>query len=337
MATRSPSWAATPTPSDASQEEAELTLTTPSDDLASPSPGEPPAEPLAEPPGEPPGECWEQATVDPPLTLQLTTEDCNHDNHHRLHRVGVAQKRVGLHFWSLLEAAGLTDIQLPTEGPECSDSFRVLAGAGRPGRVLPALGAMLRCLTGRCPQDYQMYGCYCGQEGRGPPQDPLDRCCLLHQCCLRQISTMGCRADRRLTAQVSCEGGSPRCQGVTACDKLQCVCDKTSADDESGEVKPRPPPFRPAPPPSRPAPPPSRPAPPPSRPAPPPSRPPPHSAAAPSSGEWPQRPPTPGGIQPHNHRPIRPSAGAPERTPAPEEEEKGGEEEEEEEEEEDDR
>ena len=46
---------------------------------------------------------------------------------------------------------------------------------GGPGRALPALGQMLRCLTGRCPDEFKMYGCYCGQEGWGPPQDPLDR------------------------------------------------------------------------------------------------------------------------------------------------------------------
>ncbi|CAL8366358.1 unnamed protein product [Boreogadus saida] len=355
---------APPTPSETSQEEAELPLTTP----PSPSPGG-----------------------------------------------GVAQKRAGLLSWSLLEAMGMTDVEFPPEAPglsppECSEVFTAAAGrGGGPGRALPALGQMLRCLTGRCPDEFKMYGCYCGQEGRGPPQDPLDRCCFLHQCCLRQISTMGCKADRRLSARVSCEGGTPRCQGQGRCDKLQCVCDKTSAEcmaaahfnhsrppaqcqgpaapcrrrprprptpppsseesresagghshmeggkhttaptsgpadsDESGEVRPRPP-ARP--PPSRPPPLASRPPPPPSRPPPPPSTPPPpHSAAAASSGETsrPQRPPTSGGIQPHNHQPIRPSPGPLERPGAPErpgpppaeaeeeEEEEGGEEEEEEE------
>uniref|UniRef100_A0A3B5QI30 Phospholipase A2-like central domain-containing protein n=1 Tax=Xiphophorus maculatus TaxID=8083 RepID=A0A3B5QI30_XIPMA len=40
---------------------------------------------------------------------------------------------------------------------------------------MPALGEMLRCLTGRCPHEYEMYGCYCGQEGAGLPLDQLDR------------------------------------------------------------------------------------------------------------------------------------------------------------------
>uniref|UniRef100_A0A8C9WP29 Phospholipase A2-like central domain-containing protein n=1 Tax=Scleropages formosus TaxID=113540 RepID=A0A8C9WP29_SCLFO len=43
------------------------------------------------------------------------------------------------------------------------------------GTKMPTLGEMLHCLTGRCPQEYEMYGCYCGQEGRGKPLDQLDR------------------------------------------------------------------------------------------------------------------------------------------------------------------
>ncbi|KAG7267845.1 hypothetical protein CRUP_000717 [Coryphaenoides rupestris] len=162
-----------------------------------------------------------------------------------------------------------------------------LCGDGGPGRVLPALGQMLRCLTGRCPHEYEMHGCYCGREGWGQPQDPLDRCCFLHQCCLRQLSTLGCKSDRRLSARVSCEGGTPRCELSTLN-----TGQFRPQSDESVEVKPEPPARLP---PSRPAPP------------PPPPPPPPHSAAAPSSDERsrPQRPPTPGGIQPHNHRPLR--------------------------------
>uniref|UniRef100_A0A3B4AW77 Phospholipase A2 n=1 Tax=Periophthalmus magnuspinnatus TaxID=409849 RepID=A0A3B4AW77_9GOBI len=46
---------------------------------------------------------------------------------------------------------------------------------GRPLRQLEALGQMLHCASGRCPYEYEMYGCYCGQEGSGQPQDQLDR------------------------------------------------------------------------------------------------------------------------------------------------------------------
>ncbi|MEQ2223970.1 hypothetical protein ILYODFUR_002578 [Ilyodon furcidens] len=142
-----------------------------------------------------------------------------------------AQKRTVPFFaWSLLESVGLTDIQQP-DGKECSHSFSVYSSDGRSRREMPALGEMLRCLTGRCPHEYEMYGCYCGQEGGGLPLDQLDRCCFFHRCCLKQISSMGCRADRKLNAHISCESSNkPRCQGITVCDKLQCVCDKTTAE-----------------------------------------------------------------------------------------------------------
>ncbi|XP_049455182.1 otoconin-90 [Epinephelus fuscoguttatus] len=143
----------------------------------------------------------------------------------------VAQKRTVPFFaWSLLESVGLSDIQLQPDSKECSRSFTLYGSGGRARREMPALGEMLHCLTGRCPHEYEMYGCYCGQEGRGQPQDQLDRCCFFHHCCLKQISSMGCRSDRKLNAQISCESGKPRCQGITVCDKLQCVCDKTTAE-----------------------------------------------------------------------------------------------------------
>ncbi|XP_049931069.1 otoconin-90 [Epinephelus moara] len=143
----------------------------------------------------------------------------------------VAEKRTVPFFaWSLLESVGLSDIQLQPDSKECSRSFTLYGNDGRARREMPALGEMLHCLTGRCPHEYEMYGCYCGQEGGGQPQDQLDRCCFFHHCCLKQISSMGCRSDRKLNAQISCESGKPRCQGVTVCDKLQCVCDKTTAE-----------------------------------------------------------------------------------------------------------
>ncbi|XP_075953340.1 otoconin-90 [Anarhichas minor] len=149
---------------------------------------------------------------------------------------GAAQKRTVPFFaWSLLESVGLSDIQVHPDSKECSRSFTLYGSDGRARREMPALGEMLHCLTGRCPHEYEMYGCYCGQEGGGRPQDQLDRCCFFHQCCLKQISSMGCRSERKLSAHVSCESGKPRCeytrgQGVTVCDKLQCVCDKATAE-----------------------------------------------------------------------------------------------------------
>ncbi|XP_062337569.1 otoconin-90 [Osmerus eperlanus] len=142
----------------------------------------------------------------------------------------VQRRAVPFFAWSLLESIGLSEAQLHADSKECSGSFTQYASDGRARLEMPALGEMLRCLTGRCPHEYEMYGCYCGQEGKGQPMDQLDRCCFFHRCCLLQIRSMGCKRDRKLNAGISCENRKPRCQGVSVCDKLQCVCDRTSAE-----------------------------------------------------------------------------------------------------------
>ncbi|KAJ8337291.1 hypothetical protein SKAU_G00385110 [Synaphobranchus kaupii] len=129
-----------------------------------------------------------------------------------------------------LSLLGIDEEALEPEAEECSHAFALYSASGRGHREMPALGEMLHCLTGRCPHEYEMYGCYCGQEGRGQPQDQLDRCCFIHQCCLEQIRMMGCREERKMSAHVTCENGQARCYGVSVCDKLQCVCDKASAE-----------------------------------------------------------------------------------------------------------
>lgn len=58
---------------------------------------------------------------------------------------------------------------------ECSLTFTVYGRDGRARRQMASLGEMLHCLTGRCPHEYEMYGCYCGQQGGGQPVDQLDR------------------------------------------------------------------------------------------------------------------------------------------------------------------
>ncbi|XP_029687488.1 otoconin-90 isoform X2 [Takifugu rubripes] len=140
----------------------------------------------------------------------------------------VAQKQT-VPFCSLLESVGSSEVQQQSEAKECSDSFTIYGPDGRARRTA-SLGAMLRCLTGRCPHEYEMYGCYCGQEGGGRPVDQLDRCCFLHRCCWAQISSMGCRSDRKLNALISCDNRKPRCQGSSVCDQLQCACDRTTAE-----------------------------------------------------------------------------------------------------------
>ncbi|XP_048020575.1 otoconin-90 [Megalobrama amblycephala] len=132
--------------------------------------------------------------------------------------------------WSLLEAAGLSDLQQQEDSEECSMSFLQYSASGQVLRDMSALGEMLHCLTGRCPQEYQHYGCYCGQQGTGNPVDQLDRCCFLQQCCLEQLSVLGCRKNRKLNAQISCHKGKPRCSGASVCDRLHCVCDRSTAE-----------------------------------------------------------------------------------------------------------
>ncbi|KAI4888179.1 hypothetical protein NFI96_014766, partial [Prochilodus magdalenae] len=141
------------------------------------------------------------------------------------------QKRAMPFFaWSLLEAAGLSETQLHTRSEECSMSFTQYSSKGAVMRKFEALGQMLHCLTGRCPHEYQYYGCYCGQQGSGMPQDQLDRCCFLHQCCQDQIVLLGCRRDRKHSIRINCNNGKPQCMGVSVCDRLQCVCDRTTAE-----------------------------------------------------------------------------------------------------------
>ncbi|KAM4686336.1 otoconin-90 [Amazona ochrocephala] len=101
---------------------------------------------------------------------------------------------------------------------------------GRAKRELPQLGEMLFCLTERCPEEFESYGCYCGQEGRGYPSDALDRCCFSHRCCIEQAMKLGCHAERSSRSEVVCFDHKPNCVGWSMCEKLLCACDKTAAE-----------------------------------------------------------------------------------------------------------
>uniref|UniRef100_A0A8B9SAR3 Phospholipase A2-like central domain-containing protein n=1 Tax=Apteryx owenii TaxID=8824 RepID=A0A8B9SAR3_APTOW len=103
-------------------------------------------------------------------------------------------------------------------------------GNGRVKMELPQLGEMLFCLTERCPQEFESYGCYCGQEGSGYPIDVLDRCCFSHHCCMEQIKKLGCHAERISRSEVVCFDHKPKCIGWSFCEKLLCACDKTAAE-----------------------------------------------------------------------------------------------------------
>uniref|UniRef100_A0A452IHA9 Phospholipase A2-like central domain-containing protein n=1 Tax=Gopherus agassizii TaxID=38772 RepID=A0A452IHA9_9SAUR len=109
-------------------------------------------------------------------------------------------------------------------------TFLQMSGNGKVNRELPRLGEMLFCLTDRCPQEFESYGCYCGQEGRGYPTDVLDRCCFSHQCCMEQVKKLGCQPEGSLRSEVVCLDHKPKCIGWSMCEKLLCTCDKTAAE-----------------------------------------------------------------------------------------------------------
>ncbi|XP_023777177.1 otoconin-90-like [Cyanistes caeruleus] len=102
-----------------------------------------------------------------------------------------------------------------SEGKVCERlTFLQERGRGRVKRELPQLGEMLFCLTERCPEEFESYGCYCGQEGRGDPTDALDSCCFSHQCCMEQVKKLGCHAERNLRSEVVCLDHTPKCKLV---------------------------------------------------------------------------------------------------------------------------
>ncbi|XP_032039208.1 otoconin-90 [Aythya fuligula] len=117
------------------------------------------------------------------------------------------------------------------EGKVCERlTFLQDRGNGRVKRELPQLGEMLFCLTERCPEEFESYGCYCGQEGRGYPTDALDRCCFSHHCCMEQVKKLGCHTERTSRSEVVCFDHMPKCIGWSLCEKLLCACDKTAAE-----------------------------------------------------------------------------------------------------------
>ncbi|XP_053571922.1 otoconin-90 [Bombina bombina] len=109
-------------------------------------------------------------------------------------------------------------------------TFHQVKANGEDTRELPLLGEMLFCLTGKCPEEFESHGCYCGQEGRGNPVDILDSCCFSHQCCIEHLKKLGCQPDRNIRSEVICLDHKPTCVGWSICDKLICSCDKAAAE-----------------------------------------------------------------------------------------------------------
>ncbi|EGW15316.1 Otoconin-90 [Cricetulus griseus] len=114
--------------------------------------------------------------------------------------------------------------------PACERLAFLRLGDGDSTQTLRQLGEMLFCLTSRCPEEFESYGCYCGREGRGEPRDTLDRCCLSHHCCLEQVRPLGCLRRSRSRSSVVCEDHTPKCVGQSLCEKLLCACDQMAAE-----------------------------------------------------------------------------------------------------------
>ncbi|XP_026559261.1 otoconin-90 [Pseudonaja textilis] len=128
---------------------------------------------------------------------------------------------------------------IPEESPSPEESFREACDRfsflqrgdnGKLQQEFPQLGEMLYCLTNRCPEEFELYGCFCGQEGRGHPTDELDRCCFSHQCCLEQVKRLGCQPEKKSSSEVVCFDHTPTCVGWTLCENLLCSCDKAAAE-----------------------------------------------------------------------------------------------------------
>ncbi|CAO2602143.1 Oc90, partial [Lemmus lemmus] len=117
-----------------------------------------------------------------------------------------------------------------TTGKACDRLAFLHLGDGDSMQALLQLGEMLFCLTSRCPEEFESYGCYCGREGRGEPRDTLDRCCLSHHCCLEQVRPLGCLHGSRSRSSVVCEDHTPKCVGQSLCEKLLCACDQMAAE-----------------------------------------------------------------------------------------------------------
>uniref|UniRef100_I3MGP6 Otoconin 90 n=1 Tax=Ictidomys tridecemlineatus TaxID=43179 RepID=I3MGP6_ICTTR len=134
-----------------------------------------------------------------------------------------------------LKSSGLA-VPSSASGPEeatrkvCDRLTFLHLGSKDNTQVMLPFGEMLFCLTSRCPEEFESYGCYCGREGRGEPKDALDRCCVSHHCCLGRVRRLGCVLERLPPSPVVCEDHTVKCVGQSLCQKLLCACDQTAAE-----------------------------------------------------------------------------------------------------------
>uniref|UniRef100_A0A8C0KLP0 Otoconin 90 n=1 Tax=Canis lupus dingo TaxID=286419 RepID=A0A8C0KLP0_CANLU len=142
---------------------------------------------------------------------------------------GVTLAPAGLKSLGLAASSNKSGLE-ETTGKAC-DRFTFLhPGGADDTRVMPQFAEMLFCLTSRCPEEFESYGCYCGQEGQGEPRDALDRCCFSHHCCVEQVTRLGCLSERLPGSLVECVDGTAKCVGRSLCAQLLCACDQTAAE-----------------------------------------------------------------------------------------------------------
>ncbi|KAG8515485.1 Otoconin-90 [Galemys pyrenaicus] len=107
-----------------------------------------------------------------------------------------------------------------TTGKACGRLAFLHLGSGDRPQVKPELGEMLFCLTARCPEEFEFYGCYCGQEGRGQPRDALDG--RFNGGCPLELKPSRWHVPHGVGCAL--EG-----MGQSLCAKLLCACDQTAA------------------------------------------------------------------------------------------------------------
>ncbi|CAG2185442.1 unnamed protein product [Mytilus edulis] len=78
--------------------------------------------------------------------------------------------------------------------------------------------------------DLNKYGCWCAQNGTSYPVDELDRCCLEHQMCLKEILSKGCPLSSRYYSYEQCFGLIFKCTDSEQCKQKFCTCDIEAAN-----------------------------------------------------------------------------------------------------------